>query len=226
MFDSPQSQRRIGRYAWLMAWFGLVAGQFHAMARHLTADGKEDLDMATTRFWSDPGRKLFAPLLDWADPDIVYVTWGKVWLPVFLAFTLCAFVVHRRRQPQGFERWAWRVALTGYVAATISVTVEYWTSWTSYHEGIVDGFFPVTLLALLVTMIGSTMLGITLLRRGFRPRTPAVLLSAVIPCLILISLVTSQGSAALPIAFAFGMLGRRLTAEAPQRSGVPAAATT
>ena len=31
--------RRIGRAAWVMAWVGLVVGQFHAMARHNTADG-------------------------------------------------------------------------------------------------------------------------------------------------------------------------------------------
>ena len=220
MFDTIQTQRRIGRLAWTMAWFGLVAGQFHAMARHQTADGKGDLHLWTTRVWSDPGRKLFAPLLDWASPDVVYVTWVKIWLPVFLAFTLCAFVVHRRRQPVGFERWAWRIALTGYAAATLAVAAEYWTQWTSVDQGLVDGVFPFTILAMLTTMIGSTMLGISLLRRGFRPRVPAVLLSVAIPGLVLITMVTSQGSAALPIAFAFGILGRRIAAAEAQPSEV------
>lgn len=210
MFDSLTAQRRIGRCAWVMAWFGLVAGQFHAMARHQTADGEGDLDLPLTRAWSDPARHLFRPLLDWASPDIVYVTWGKIWLPVFLAFTLCAFVVRRRRHPQGFEKWAWRTALTGYVVATISVVGEYWTSWATYHAGIVDGLFPITVLGLLITMVGSTMLGIALLRDGFHPRAPAVLLTIVIPALIAITMVTSQGSAALPIAFAFGILGRQI----------------
>ena len=54
---------------------------------------------------------LLAPLLDWGDPDLVYVTYGKIWFPVFLAFTLCALVVHRRRQPTGFEKWVWRLAI-------------------------------------------------------------------------------------------------------------------
>ncbi len=117
MFDSEQSQRRIGRFAWVMAWFGLVMGQFHAMARHQTADGRSDLDSDLVRAWSDPARDLFAPLLDWGSPDTVYLTYGKLWLPVFVAFTLCAFVVRRRRSPVGVEKWAWRVALAGYVAA-------------------------------------------------------------------------------------------------------------
>jgi hypothetical protein len=222
MFDSITAQRRIGRFAWAMAWFGLVAGQLHAMARHQTADGKGDLEMWTTRVWSDPGRKLFAPLLDWASPDVVYVTWGKIWLPVFVAFTLCAFAIHRRRRPVGFEKWAWRIALVGYVGATASVFAEYWTQWTSVDQDLVDTVFVATVPFLLITMIGSTLLGIALLRRGVRPKLPAVLLALVIPGLIAISMVTSLGNVVLPIAFAFGILGRQMAAERDQPSEVAA----
>ena len=225
MFDSTLAQRRIGRFAWAMAWFGLVAGQFHAMARHQTADGMSDLDSSTTSFWSDPARDLFQPLLDWGDPDVVYVTWGKIWLPVFLAFTLCAFVVRRRRQPVGFEKWAWRIALTGYVGACASVAAEYWSQWTSVDQGIVDGVFLITVPFLLLTMVGSTLLGIALLRRGMRPALPAWLLTLAIPSLLVISEVTSLGNVALPIMFAFGILGRRIAAEEPQLSGLPVGAT-
>jgi hypothetical protein len=223
MFDSIQAQRRIGRCAWAMAWFGLVAGQVHAMARHQTKDGRGDLHQWTTRVWSDPGRRLFAPLLDWASPDVVYVTWGKIWLPVFLAFTLCAFVVHRRRRPVGFERWAWRVALTGYAGATVAVAAEYWTQWTSVDQGLVDAVFVVTAPFVLITMIGSTLLGIALLRRGVRPRPAAWLLALSIPELVVISMFTSLGNVALPTAFAFGLLGRRIAAAEAQPSEVVAA---
>ena len=225
MFDSPTSQRQIGRFAWAMAWFGLVAGQIHAMARHQTADGKEDLDVWATRVWSDPGRKLLSPLLDWADPDVVYVTWGKIWLPVFIAFTLCAFVVRRRRQPSGFEKWAWRIALTGYVGACLSVAAEYWSQWTSVDQGLVDAVFLVSAPFLLVTMVGSTLLGVALLHRRVRPALPAWLLMLAIPSLVVISMVTSLGNVVLPISFAFGILGRRIAAEDPQPSERPVAVT-
>lgn len=218
MFDSIDVQRRIGRFAWAMAWFGLVAGQFHAMARHQTADGKADLQMWTTRVWSDPGRKLFAPLLDWASPDVVYLTWGKIWLPVFLGFTLAAFVVRRRRQPVGLEKWAWRIALAGYVGATVSVFAEYWTQWTSMNQDLLDTIFLATVPFLLVTMVGSTLLGIALLRRGLRPIAPALLLTLTIPALVLISMVTSLGNVTLPIMFAFGILGHRIAGERAQSS--------
>lgn len=225
MFDASTTQRRIGRFAWVMAWFGLFAGQFHAMARHQTADGKEDLQMWTTRVWSDPGRRVFAPLLDWASPDVVYLTWGKIWLPVFLALTLCAFVVRRRRQPVGFEKWAWRIALTGYVGATASVAAEYWTQWASMDQGLLDTVFLATAPFLLLTMVGSTLLGIALLRRGLRPILPAWLLTLTIPGLVMISMVTSLGNVVLPIMFAFGILGRRLAAEERQLSEAPVPAT-
>jgi len=226
MLDSTTAQRRTGRFAWAMAWFGLVAGQLHAMARHQTTDGKEDLQMWTTRVWSDPGRKLFAPLLDWASPDVVYLTWGKIWLPVFLGFTLCAFVVHRRRQPVGFEKWAWRIALTGYVGATVSVVAEYWTQWGSMNQGLLDGVFAATAPFLLITMVGSTLLGIALLRRHMAASAPAWLLALCIPGLVAISMVTSLGNVVLPIAFAFGILGRRIGRESPQPSEVVAAPVT
>ena len=207
---------RLGRFAWVMAWVGLVLGQLHALSRFATADGKEDLTMPWTAAWAEPAAEALAPLLEWADPDLVYVTYGKIWFPVFAAFTLCAFVVHRRREPQGFELWAWRAALAAYVLACLGVFLDYWTQWTGDYDG--DGieawFFGVawmvTVPGLLLTLLCSTVLGGTLLTKRFRPRLPAVLLALMIPLAFGILQVTSMGSAALPVMFAFGILGRRL----------------
>lgn len=215
MFDTPESQRTVGRVAWMMAWFGLVAGQFHAMARHNTVDGEGDLHQWATRVWSDPARHALKPLLDWGNPDLVYLTYGKVWLPVFLAFTACAFVVHRRRQPVGFEKWAWRVALTGYVWAVLSVLGDYWLQWgTHTNEALLTATFVLGIPGLLVMIVGSTMLGVALLRNGIEPRLSGWLLALTIPCVIALMFVTSMGSAALPVMFAFGLIGRRISTEA------------
>ncbi len=163
------NDRRIGQLAWVMAWVGLVVGQFHAMARHQTVDGKEDLEVWTTRVWSDPARDLFRPLLDWASPDAVYLTYGKIWFPVFAAFTACAFVLYRRRRPAGFEKFAWRFALIAYTWGCVAVLVTYWTQWT-HETAVLDlAFVFLDIPGLLLSMIGSTMLGITLIR----PRIPA-----------------------------------------------------
>ena len=208
------NEQRIGRLAWVMAWVGLVVGQFHAMARHNTVDGKEDLQMWTTRVWSDPGREIFKPLLDWSNPDAVYLTYGKIWFPVFAAFTACAFVLYRRRRPIGFEKFAWRFALVGYVWATVAVLVSYWTQWTHATSLLDTAFLFLDIPGLLLTVLGSTILGITLLRRGFRPRVTAWLLALTLPLTVVIEMFTSMGSGALPVMFAFGIAGHRLAREA------------
>ncbi|HET6625304.1 MAG TPA: hypothetical protein VFG63_02845 [Nocardioidaceae bacterium] len=209
---SLPNQRLIGRLAWVMAWVGLVVGQLHAMARHATSDGAEDLALPLTRAWSEPVSDVLSPLLGWASADTVYLTYGKIWVFVFLAFTLCAFVVYRRRQPAGFEKWVWRVLLTGYVAATVSVFGQYYGQWTSYNM-LGDLSFALTVPSLLVVMLGSTVLGIALLRNRFRPRATAALLALQIPLAVGILQVTSMGNAALPVMFAFGIAGRRIARE-------------
>jgi len=202
-------ERLVGRLAWASAWSALVLGQLHALARHATEDGRQDLDLPLTRLWAEPAADLLSPLLTWADPDVVYLTYGKVWLPVFVAFTLAAFVAYRRRQPRRFEKWAWRVALGGYVAACVAVAAEYWTQWTAINEALLTAVFVATIPAMLVTMLGSTVLGVTLLVKRHRPTLPAVLLALALPGVFAISMVTSLGNVVLPVAFAFGILGRR-----------------
>lgn len=214
--DSEKTQRQIGRFAWVMAWVGLVMGQLHALSRFATPDGREDLESPLVAAWAEPATELLAPLLTWASPEVVYVTYGKVWLPVFAAFTLCGYVVYRRRQPTGVERWAWRFALTGYTIACVGVLLDYWTQWTGNYNGsgleatLFSVAWMVSIPGLLLTLLGSTALGVALLVNRFRPTPPAVLLAAMIPLALVIVQVTSLGSVALPLMFAFGLLGRRI----------------
>lgn len=222
MFEDTKTQVRIGWFSWVMAWFGLVMGQLHALARFATEEGKSDLEGGAVRAWAEPAAGFLSPLLNWASPDTVYVTYGKLWLPVFVAFTLCAFVVHRRRRTAGFrgaERWAWRVALTGYVAACAGVAGEYWTQWGDGNQALLDAVFVAVVPALLITLIGSTFLGVVLIRRGLG--LPAWLLASAIPGMLVISTVTSLGNVVLPIAFCFGLLGRRLAATVTHVDAAP-----
>jgi hypothetical protein len=92
-------QRLIGRCAWVAAWVGLVVGQLHALSRFATAEGVEDLALPATAAWAVPATEALSPLLGWGDADLVYVTYGKIWFPLFLAFTLCAFVIYQRCRP-------------------------------------------------------------------------------------------------------------------------------
>lgn len=214
--------RQLGQFAWVMAWVGLVVGQLHALARFSVPENAEDLtDYPLTAAWAEPAMDLLSPLLTWGDPDLVYVTYGKIWFPVFVAFTLCAAIVYRRRMPAGFEKWAWRSAITAYAAACLGVFLDYWTQWTGDYNVLFTIGTWVTFPALALTLVTSTVLGVTLLVKRFRPALPALLLALMIPLAIGITQITSLGSAALPVMFAFGLLGRRIArAEAPGSDGV------
>lgn len=141
---------------------------------------------------------------------------GQRLAPGFVAFTLCAFVVARARQPERLERWAWRVFLTGCVIGCVGVLLEYWTQWTGRVEG--DGLearifafaFVFAMVGLPLIVLGATAVGIVLLVKGFSPVVPALLLAAMVPLDLAIAQVTSMGSLLLPVMFAFGLLGRRL----------------
>ena len=101
---------------------------------------------------------------------------------------------------------------------------DYWTQWTGNYNVLFEIGWIVIVPALLLTMVGSTVLGITLLVRGSAPRMPALLLALVIPLAWLILQTTSLGSAVLPVMFAFGILGHQL-ASGSAVANLPAAKT-
>lgn len=215
--ENHGTQRRIATFAWMMAWFGLVVGQLHALARFATADGKGDLEAGLVRAWAEPAADWLSPLLGWASPQTVYVTYGKLWLPVFIGFTLAAFVVHRRRRAAGLsgvEQSAWRIVLTAYVLACVGVLAEYWTQWGAGDEALLEAVFVALIPVLLVTTLGSSVLGAVLVRRGLG--APAWLLALTVPLLVAISTVTSLGNVVLPISFGMAILARRMVRQPVQ----------
>ena len=110
--------RRISQFAWVMAAAGTVIGQVHALAR-AQAHPDDFVESPLARVWGEPAIRMLQPLLDWSDPWTVYVTYGKIWLPVCLAFSAAAYLVYRRRRPQGTERRLWQVTLAGYAVMTL-----------------------------------------------------------------------------------------------------------
>jgi len=101
------------------------------------------------------------------------------------------------------------LALSGYVLACVGVFCDYWTQWSTYNA-FFDVAFLITLPGFVLTLLGSTLLGVVLLRRAFVPRLTAWLLALTLPLAFGILQLTSMGSAALPVMFAFGIAGRRL----------------
>ena len=200
--------RRISIAAWVMAAFGTVAGELHALSR--INSHPEDLEYPLTRAWAVPAMDALRPLLDWSDPKFVYWTYGKIWLPICLAFAAAAYLVYRRRRPQGAEKWAWRVELAAYALLTVSVTGDYYTPWT-------EQFFVVGLVALAAVAFGGPVLGLMLLRNGFRPRSTAWLLILFLPFFMAITEVTSMGNALLPLMWGWALAAHRVVRAEPDR---------
>ena len=103
----------------------------------------------------------------------------------------------------------------------MAVAGEYWTPY-------LDEFFAIAgIPGMLISMVGSTVLGVGLLRRRFRPLAAPVLLTAWIPLMLVLSSLIALGAATVPWLFAWALAGRSLAeSDAPVRStsavGVPA----
>jgi len=69
----------------------------------------------------------------------------------------------------------WRFANTAYALASVSVFLDYWTQWTGDYngDGIEGALFTlawvVTVPSFLMFLLSSTVLGVTLLVKRFRP---------------------------------------------------------
>jgi hypothetical protein len=212
---SDKTVRVVGRAAWIGAWVGVALAPIHALSRFATDEGREDLE-STARMWAEPAAERLRPLLDWADPHTVYVTYGKGWLFLILAATICAYLVRRTRQPRGLERIAWPIALTGLTLETASVAGDYYTPW------IDESFLFIGIPGMLISLIGSLLLGIALLRRRFRPHTTGWLLVLSFPLMMLLSELVAMGAASLPTLFAWGLAGRAMAAHTRQQTPTPA----
>lgn len=208
---SDSSVRTVGRVAWFAAWAGTLLAPIHALARFATEDGKEDLESGAVRAWAEPAADLLRPLLDWSDPQTVYVTYGKAWFFIIGAATLAAFAVRQGRgEGHGAEKWGWRIALPAAALATLSVLGDYWTPWLD------QSFLFLGIPAVLLSLIGNTTLGIGLIRRGYRPGATAWLLALFVPLFVALSGLIAMGAAIMPMVWAWGLAGRSLSHDAPR----------
>ena len=115
------------------------------------------------------------------------MTYGKFYLLAVLAVLACAFAACSRRPGElGWaERWGWRLTVVGYGADVRR------TRHGATGSRAVDGGFAVILLSMLIGIFGNVLLGIGLLRGGFRPRPAAGLILLDLPLsLVLVEMST------------------------------------
>jgi MFS family permease len=206
---SERRTRLVGLYAVIAACIATVVAPLVALSYFATSGGVEQLDSATVSAWAVPGRHLAGGLLTWASPNRVYATYWLVFWALFALVLLCARTVHARRPADvgPLERWGWRLALVGYAmgAAGSLAAIAALIDGTPENIVVDVAFYGLMLPAVLLDAVGSLILGIALLRNGYRPRLTAWLLVLALPSIVVISTVAgnfSLGSLAVPAAWA------------------------
>jgi len=209
--------RRAGLAVVIMAGLSVAMAPLNALARMRTDSGRSDLDNPLAHWWAEPALQRLGPLVDWGTPDTVYETYGKFYLFALLAVIACAIAVRSRRPPvmRFSERWGWRLTLTSYGLMTVSMFFTYWIA----NLDLV--FLVVTLPSLLINTIGETMLGIGLIRSGFRPRLTGWVLALSFLLSQTLVMVSTQALGMWPMMLAWAAAGWSLWHATPD--SVPAA---
>ncbi len=173
--NAPAS--RAGLIAVIGALIGIAVSPFHALAYFATPDGEVGVIK-----WAEFGRDLLEPVLDWSDADTVYRTYGKVFVIVGIAYVAGLYGLRMaRRGARGVEMWGMRVAPIGYLLLLVGALAEYWGP----EDWLDPAFMFLSGPGLLVSLVGSTLLGIGMVRRKIEPRLGAWLLVLSFPLLIL-----------------------------------------
>jgi len=204
---SDRAARLAGLYAVLAAAASFVLTPLLALSFFATESGAEELETGSVSAWAEPARDLAGGLLTFASADSVYFTYLKSLALIGPALVVCAWTVRsRRRAPSSrTEVWGWRIALTGYGLLALGVIVA--PPGTALNVV----FFTLIVPGLVLGTIGSTVLGITLLRASYRPRLTPWLLVFSVPLWLVGSDVLGHNSLGLvPLFVAWGASGWRL----------------
>ncbi len=211
---SKHATSRAGLYAAIAAVAAVILSPLLALSYFATGEGAEELQSRTVAAWADPARDLVGGLLTWAAPERVYATYVQAFALLFPAVLLCALSV-RARRPRGTrtERVGWRIALAGYSIATAGLLGA---SLALIAGSIADNVLNIVFLSLLLpgmflSAIGSTVLGIALLRARYTPRLTPWLLTLAFPSMVVVPTVLGHNSlGVVPLMVAWGVTGVQL----------------
>jgi hypothetical protein len=215
---SDRSTRLTGLYAATAAIAAVVLSPLLALSYFSIGEGADELENGTVSAWADPARNVVGGLLTWASPERVYATYVQ------------AFAV--RFPVRGKERWGWRIALAGYGLASAGLVAAFFVLIAGSAAGAPVNIVFLTMLlpGMFVSAVGSTVLGIALLRSRYSPRLTPWLLTLTFPSMVVVPTVLGHNSLGmLPLITAWGVTGWQLwragdAASAPEFATTPASA--
>jgi hypothetical protein len=212
---SDRTTRLAGLYAALAAASAVLFAPLLALSYFGIDDGASELESGTVSAWAEPTRDLVGGLLTWASPDRVYATYVQVFALLFPSVFLCAWAVRRRRLAHvgRLERWGWRVSLIGYGLASLGLLAAFVVLFAgSAADAALNGIFLALMLpGMALSAIGSTTLGIALIRGRYTPKLTAWLLALSLPSMLFIPDVLGHNSLGMLTVFvAWGVAGLQL----------------
>lgn len=211
---SNRVTRFVGLYAVIAAAVAIVVAPLLGLAYFATPAGAGE-ETGTVAAWADPARDLAGGLLTWASADRVYTTYTQAFALILPAILLCAWVTRARRthSESRLERWGWRLTLTAYSLLALGLAiVAVLLIGASPSSKILDfAYLPLVFPGIVFGTIGSTLLGVGLLRSAYEPRVTAWLLALVFPLWVIGDFVIGHNSLGLvPLFVAWATTGWRL----------------
>ncbi len=195
---------------------GILYAPLYALAYFATEDGAESLEAPWVAAWAGAVRPALEPLLTFAPPEVVYLTYGKLFSFMVLGWMAGLLALHARQAASAgrLEKWGFRLAFAGTVLGTLGGIGAYWIG--SVWPGAADFSFVAFLVPMLLLVgVGFPLFGIGTLRAKAASR-PGVWLLIVggLPGMILLNILLGQLTLALlPINLAWVVLGYSLFSE-------------
>jgi hypothetical protein len=217
------------RYGGLAAMLGGIVGilyaPFYALAYFATEDGAESLEAPLAAAWAGVLRPTLEPLLTFAPPEVVYLTYGKCFSFMVFGWMAGLLALHARQAAGAgwLEKWGFRLAFAGTVLGTIGGIGVYWIG--TFWWGAVDfSFLAFMVPMLLLVSIGFPLFGIGTLRARVAPRLGAwLLIFGGLPGMVLLSFLLGQLTlGVLLINLAWVVLGYSLYSERAASARQPA----
>lgn len=117
-----------GLAAMLGGIVGILYAPFYALAYFATEDGAESPEAPWVAAWAGVLRPILEPLLTFAPPEVVYLTYGKCFSFMALGWMAGLLALHARQAASAgrLERWGFRVAFAGSVLGTLGGIGTYW----------------------------------------------------------------------------------------------------
>lgn len=201
----------VARVSLAAALLGSIVAPIVAVSYLHTPEGIESLDQPSVAFWAKPATDLLAPLLDGAGADRVYLVGTQLMGAIWLATLAAAIATARRRSPVGLERAWWSIALVGYVWFAVGlVGFGVLAGLLSPAHPAADAVFMAAILpGLLTSLIGSSLLGVALVRARYPVRGASWLLALAVPLWLFANLVVGHNSIGLlPLLWAWALASR------------------